>query len=208
MIPVLLIVPMIARSFLRAMRWIVGGIAVQQNPLWHAIGPALAQRERAEGQGDSVTITRRDRVLQAGEGRLAGAEGVGLRQPSADEFEQGVVAEGVSVVLVFVATGDLLDALANQHRKRRGAGFTSPVRDMGGDLGTDTAFRVGSGQPCQPTVRGEVTTIEGGFEGKGREGVKRVRECGRIGHEEASSVDRVSATRPYRMRLLLHKTRL
>jgi hypothetical protein len=94
--------------------------------------------------------------------------------------------QGGGVVLVREAAGDLIDALADQHRQGMGAGFTSPFRDMGSNLGTETNLGIGTSEPGQPAVRGNLTAIEGGFEDKGREGLEGEGGCGRIGHEEAS----------------------
>jgi hypothetical protein len=100
------------------------------------------------------------------------------------------VAQRGRVVLVFIPASDLIDALTDEHRKRVGAGLTPPFRDVGSDLRADTNLRVGSGEPRQATIRGELSAIEGRFEGEGRKGLEGEGRCGRIGHEEASSVDR------------------
>ena len=91
---------------------------------------------------------------------------------TADEFEQGIVAQGGGVVLIFIATGDLVDPLADEGGEGMGTGFAPPVGDAGGDLGTNADLGIGSGEPGQATIGGEVATVEGGFEGEGGEGVK------------------------------------
>jgi len=96
------------------------------------------------------------------------------------------VAEGGRVVLILIPAGDLVDALADERVEGMGAGLAPPVREMGGNLGTDARLGIGTSEPGQPAVRGEMTAIEGGFEGEGGEGFKGEGGCGRISHEEAS----------------------
>jgi hypothetical protein len=187
---VLAIVAVIARPFLRAVGRVVGRVEIEHDPRRGAAGGALAQIDQRQRPRDPVASAQRDGILQAREGRLAGEGWIGPRQATADEPEQRIVAQRVGVILILVAAGDLIDALADEGGEGMRAGFASPLGNAGGDLGTDAGLRVGMGEPGQPAIGGERSAVEGGVEGEGGEGFEREGGCGRIGHEEASRVGR------------------
>ena len=96
----------------------------------------------------------------------------------------------VGVVLVFVAAGDLVDPLADQQGQRMGAGFAPPFRDVGGDLGTDADLGIGSSEPGQPPSEVRCPPSKAASRARGARVWKEKGRCGRIRHEEASSVGR------------------
>src|SRR5690348_2023278 len=112
--------------------------------------------------------------------------------PAAHELEQRIAPQGIGVVLIFVTTGDLQQALAQQERKRMAHRTAAPVADMGGKAGRQTQVVVGLREPDEAAIRGELPGVKGHPESGGERGHARIR------HRRASwswSVD--EATRPY-----------
>jgi hypothetical protein len=63
---------------------------------------------------DALALLLGERGFDAREGRLAGEVGSGEGSAATGELEGGIVAKRGGVVLVFVARGDLIDALTDQ----------------------------------------------------------------------------------------------
>jgi hypothetical protein len=168
----------------------------------HAPGHAFAflQVDREERVGQSVTGTAVDGVLQARERRLAGEVGGRLvRTTPADELEQWIVAQGVSVVLVLVAAGDLQEALAQQERERMADRPTAPVADLLRQRDRHPEAVVGAGEPDEPAIGAELPGVERHRQRRGRQGGER---CARIGQERASwgmVSQRINSTIPMRL---------
>jgi hypothetical protein len=59
-----------------------------------------------------------DGILQPGERRLAGDAASPHRQPTTDQREPRVGAQGIGFVLVFVAAGNLAEAPADERLQR------------------------------------------------------------------------------------------
>jgi hypothetical protein len=99
----------------------------------------------------------RDGVLEAGQCRLAG-QGVAIGGASGDELEDGVVTEGVVVVLVLVACEDALDAATDHLQEAvlcevRVAGV---IEGFGkGPRQADALVELADGE--QPGITGELT---------------------------------------------------
>jgi hypothetical protein len=101
---VLAVVAVVGRPLLIAVRGIIGAVEVEHQPVGSAVPLSLAQVGLDEGFGEAIAAVSVHRVFQAREGRLAGQiVGIGLRQTPAQQLEQRVAAQGVGVVLVFVA---------------------------------------------------------------------------------------------------------
>lgn len=115
----------------------------------HAVPLALTQVDRQQGGGKPRAGVAVDRVLQPGERRLAGAISARLGQAPADKIEERVGAEGVGVVLVRIAAGDLDHALAHQRLQRMANLAPPPLGHSGGGGGTQAERRRGFGQPGQ-----------------------------------------------------------
>ena len=73
----------IPTPLLRAVRGVVGAVQVEHDARRHAVPLALAQIDLAQRLGQPVAVPRRERALQAREGRLAGQVGVRVGQPAA-----------------------------------------------------------------------------------------------------------------------------
>jgi hypothetical protein len=68
-----------------------------------------------QGTGQSVDIAMLQRSFQAGDRGSAGQGIIGIkRSSSCRQLEQRVLAQGIGVVAVFVARGDLKDTLGQQ----------------------------------------------------------------------------------------------
>src|SRR3954470_5839917 len=98
------------------------------------------------------------------------------------------MAQGVGIVLILVATRDLVDTLTDERGEGMRACRAPPVRHLSSDLGTQADVGINLREPREAAVRGEATAIEGGVKGERSEGMKAEGRCGRIGHEEASVV--------------------
>jgi len=86
----------------------------------------LGQVDAEERLRQPVARLAVDGVLEAGERRLTGQIGI-TGETAADQFQQGVGAQGIAVVLILVAAGNLKDALADERLQRVLNGTGSPV---------------------------------------------------------------------------------
>ena len=77
------------------------------------------------------------------------------------------MAQGIGVVLIRIATGDLEDALADEGLQRMLAGAPAPLRHKARDEGTQAEGGVRFSQPGQATIGREATAVEGGVQGNG-----------------------------------------
>jgi hypothetical protein len=133
---VLPVVPVVGRALLLAVRGIIRPIQIEQHSRGRLprclVGESLScvEGDGPERQRHPVAGRRPHRVLQPGEGGLARQVRSRLRQPPAHHFQQGVGAQRVRVVLVFVATGNLEHPLADQ-RLQRVAHRGGPVSPLG-----------------------------------------------------------------------------
>ena len=75
---VLPVVAVVGAPFLLPMRRIVRAVQIEHDVRRHALPFPLRQVDRAQGLGQAVAVPRRERILEAREGRLAGQVGVGL----------------------------------------------------------------------------------------------------------------------------------
>ena len=138
MVHVLAVVAVITAPLLLAVRRIVGAVQIEQQVRLPATADplAFAQVDAEQRMGQAVAGAAVDGILQAGESGLTGqirARVVGI--PTAHELEQRVAAQGVGVVLVLVATGDLQEALAHQEGARVADRAATPLRDLGSEGG-------------------------------------------------------------------------
>ena len=180
MVHVLAIVAVVGGPFLRAMGRVVGPIQVEQDALRHAVAATLLQIGLRQGERQAVAGAAGDRVLQAGERRLAGQVGVAGGQAPADQLEQGIAPQGVGVVLVGVAAGDLEDALAHEGLQRVLPAAAAPLGEAGGEGRAQAERRLRLGQPGQAAVAGEPPAVERGHQGHRGRGSEGVARCGRI----------------------------
>ena len=105
------------------------------------------------------------------------------------------MAQQIGVVLVFVATGNLVHALAHERFQRVGAVSGTAFREMAGHSGTQVKGVIRSMQPRQTAVRREGGGVKGGDERQGQGGLERMGECGRISHT-GSLHERMSLSNP------------
>jgi hypothetical protein len=180
-IHVLAEVAVVGRAFLLAVGGIIGAVTVQQDVLRHAITCPLAEVDLKERPGQPVAGPRIDSVLQAREGGLTGEVRGTVRQAATHQLEQGVRAQRIGIVLVFVPTGDLKDALADEGVQRVLHGAAAPLRDEAGERGAQLQGGLGFGEPRQSAIGGQASAVEGRLQrtcGRSGEGDGR---CGRIG---------------------------
>jgi hypothetical protein len=86
---------------------------------------------------------------------LTGEVGIGVGQPPADQLQ-----EGIGVILVFVAAGDLVDTLADERPHAVPHRATPPVGDAASRGGAHAQHGIGFGRPRQIAVAGEATAVE------------------------------------------------
>jgi hypothetical protein len=184
---VLLIEAVVGDTLLVAMGGIVGAIDIDQHLAGWSVPAALADVEVDERDRQSLDGVAVDGVLQPGEGRLAGKIRTAVRQPAADQFEQRVVPPCVGVVLVFVAAGNLIHALAHEPLQAVLAAAAAPVRDAVGERGTERQRRIRLRQPGQPAITGQAPAIERGQERHAGTRRKARGRC-RLGHRSTVRV--------------------
>ena len=172
----------VGRPLLPAVGRVVGPVEVEHDPLGDAVAPPLAQVDRAQRQGQPVAGAPVDGVLQARERRLAGQVRPALGQAAAGELEQRVGPQGVGVVLVGVAAGDLEDPLPPQRLQPVPHRAAPPVGDLGRQSGAQTARGLGLGQPGQAAVGGEAAAEEVDLQRQRGGAGEAERGCGRLGH--------------------------
>jgi hypothetical protein len=172
MVHMLTIIPVVGDTFLLAMGGIIGTVEVEDNPFWCAVSSPFLE----QGDGEAVTGFDVDRTLQTREGGLAGQIRP-IGQTTADQREQRIGAQGIGNILVFIATGDLEDALPHQGLESAPTCSSSPLGDVGCKCGTETQQRIGFSEPAETTVTGELGTIEAGLEAARGEA-----EVDRLGH--------------------------
>ena len=131
MIHVLAVVAVIADAFPRAMRRVVGAIEVQHDPARRPGAPPLADIQLDQHGGELFDRVPIDRILQPGQGWLAG-EGRAAERPAAThQLEQRIGAQGSGIVLVGVAAGDLVEPLPHQGFEAVVHGPAAPVGEAG-----------------------------------------------------------------------------
>jgi hypothetical protein len=141
---------MIAAALLRTMRRIVGAVQIKQHVGRHATCHSLPfpHRQRHQRLRQVRAGAPIQRVLQTREGGLTGQIGARLvRTATTHEREQRVAPQRSGVVLVFIAAGDLQEALAPQERERMAHRPAAPVGDLRRESGRQAQAIVG---PCEP----------------------------------------------------------
>ena len=103
----------VKRQRLLAVGGVVSVVHIQRDAargLWIAGDELLDQ-----GAGQSIDVAAPKRAFQTGVGGATGQRRVGVqRRPSRRQFEERVMAQGVGIVAVFVAGGNLKDPLCQQ----------------------------------------------------------------------------------------------
>ena len=122
MVHVLAIKGMVGGAFLRAIGRVVGAVKVEQDALGCARALTLAQIEVDQRDGQAIAGALVHGIVEAREGRLGGERGASVRKAATDELEERVMAQGIGIILILVATGDLKDALADESFERVLAG--------------------------------------------------------------------------------------
>lgn len=96
------------------MHRVSGIIQVEQHTCRHTSPFPFAQVQLAQGHRQPIAAPAIDRILQTGEAGLAGQGGATDRQPATHLFEQRIVAQGCRIILVIVATGNLVEPLLDE----------------------------------------------------------------------------------------------
>jgi hypothetical protein len=68
--------------------------------------------------------------------------------------------QGIGVVLVFVAAGNLQETLAQQKRERMAHRSAAPGANLGGKAGRQTQAVVGLREPDEAAIRGELSGVK------------------------------------------------
>jgi len=131
----LLVIAMIGTAFLVTIGGIVGAIGVDEDVAGTTRPLALGEVDAKECLRQTVTGLGIDRILEAGEGGLAGQIGI-TGQTAADQLQQGIGAQGVGIVLILVTTGDLEDPLPDEGFQGMADGTSSPIGQVGREGGT------------------------------------------------------------------------
>jgi hypothetical protein len=160
---------MVGDAFLLAVGGIIRAIDVKDDVLREAVALPLLEVEFYQRQSQAVAGFGVNCILETGEGRLARQMRL-ARQATAHQLQERIGAQGVGIVLVFVATGNLEDALADQGLKGVADRTTAPLRDLRGQRSTEAEGGVSLPKPAQAPITGELRTVEPGLEGGGRQG--------------------------------------
>ena len=157
MVHVLLIVAMVRGPLLVAMGRVIGAVDIQQDAHgWAVLLPLLQIHPQQRMRQASARLPVHG-VLQPGEGRLAGQVWATLGQLATDQLEQRVAPQGVRIVLVFVATGDLEDPLPDQRRQGVPYPTVAPFGHARGQCRTDAGCLLGLQQPGQAAITGQAS---------------------------------------------------
>jgi hypothetical protein len=92
---------------------VIGAVEVEDDALGDPIASSFLQMELHERHGEVVAGFVAHGILQPGEGRLAGQIRL-VGQPATDQLEERITAQGIGIVLVFIATGNLKDPLTDE----------------------------------------------------------------------------------------------
>ena len=159
-VAVLVVVAVKERELLLAVRLVVGGVQVQDDPRRRR-GAVPGHEQLEKDVGQPVQLAATEAILPARQRGLRAQIGVALRQASGDHFEDRVGAQPVGVVAVFVAGGDLVDALAEQvvHGMADLAGLARVVHQTGHLRGKAEGL-IDRGEQHEPAVGGDVTAIK------------------------------------------------
>jgi hypothetical protein len=177
------VVSMEALELLLSVDGIVGGIEVDDDLFGRSCCVASDEVVH-DGVGETDEFTSSDVVLETGEGGLR-SERVGVDGPPTDgDAEHGIVPHRVVVIGVLVSGSDGEDALAEH--------LLVGDADASGIAGIDQALGKTPDEPelsielrqeQQPTIRGEVSSIESGTNGLGKKGIESGLERTLCGHE-------------------------
>jgi hypothetical protein len=138
---------------------VLAGVHVQHD----GAGPTAGRGEELgeEHVVDAIALRFADRGFEAGKGGLAGEVGAGAGSTTHGELESGIVAESGGVVGVFVAGGELVDALAEQVEEGvLDAGWTPGIVEAGFDLLGEAKAAVELGEEEETAVGGKGTAGE------------------------------------------------
>ena len=194
---VLAVEAVVGAPFLRPMGRVIRPIEVEDDVGRDAVALPLAQIHLPQRQCQTVAASAIHRVLQPGERRLAGQIAPRLRQAAAHQFEEGVGAERVGVILIFIPTRDLEDALAEQRFQRVAHRPAPPVGDHVGEGGAQPQGRIGLFQPRQPAVGGQAPAVKAGLQRQRGSAREAMHGCGRLAHAGTSWFGLGSTPHPY-----------
>ncbi len=146
-------------QLLLAVGWVDGGVQVEDDLLRRL---AMALEEQVEEDfGQAVQLARRDRVLEPRERGLGGQVVAGIRVAPAGDFQHRVGGEGVGVVAVLVATGYLIDALAQEIEEGLAdLGRLAAIPQARCETLGQTRAAVHLGQPEEAAVGADLPAIE------------------------------------------------
>jgi hypothetical protein len=160
---------MVGHAFLLAGGGIVRASDVTEDGAREAVPLPLLEVELHQRQSQAVAGCGVDRILAAREGRLARQIHL-ARHASAPQLQEGIAAQGGGLVLVFVAPGNLQDALADQGLQGVADRTTAPLRDLRGQRSAEAEGAVSRRKPAEAASTGELRAVEPGLEGGGRQG--------------------------------------
>jgi hypothetical protein len=138
---------------------VVGPVEVQQDGAG-MLAAALLQVDRHQRLGHRCHRVAVRGLLQAGERRLAGEIPALVGRAPARPLQQRVGAQGVGVILVGIAAGDLEDALADEGGQAVGDRPAAPLRNAGGQGAAEPERLIGLHQPGEAAVAGQAAGIE------------------------------------------------
>jgi len=181
MVHVLAVVAMIAAALLLTMRRIVGAVQIKQRMARHATCHALPfpHIQRHQRLRQVIAGAPIHRILQTREGGLTGQIGARLvRTTTTHELEQRVAPQPIGVVLVFIAAGDLQEALAQQERERMADRPAAPVGDLRREGSRQAQAVVGPCESDESAVGGELPGVKRDWSDERPLGRRDMRELG------------------------------
>ncbi len=176
-IHVLAVEAVVGDPFLLAMRGIIGAIQIEDDVRWDPVALPLLEIELHQRHGEPVAGFDVDGILQPGEGGLT-RQISPVRTAATDQLQEWIRAEGIGIILVLIATGDLEDTLTDQSLQGMPDGAMAPFRNLLGKGGTEVEGGIGLREPAETAVGGELRTVEGRDELGGGQA-----EVDRLGHE-------------------------
>jgi len=150
-------VAVIATPLLLPVGGIIRAVEVKQDVVWNAVGGALRNVELDQPMSQVIAGTPINVVLEAGEGGLTSEVGIVLELAATDKLQERIMAKGIRVVLVLVATRDLEDALTDQ---RMMDGTAAPIRNDAGKRGAEAKGVIGCLQPQKTTITGQGAKVK------------------------------------------------
>jgi hypothetical protein len=99
------------------------------------------------------------------EGGLTG-QGRIIRQAATGQLEERIMPQGIGIVLLLIAAGELEDPLPDERLKRVLDRAGAPVRDGRSKDSAEPEGGIGFRQPGETAIRGQVASIEAGNDGQ------------------------------------------